>query len=49
MLEMTQGELFIVVFVVLAVVSAPWWASAGGALGRWFAKRHHGKENADLG
>jgi hypothetical protein len=28
-LGLTSGELFIVVFVTVAVVSAPWWLRAG--------------------
>jgi len=39
MLEMTRGELFIVVFVTVAIVSAPWWGRAGAALGRVLAER----------
>jgi len=39
MLEMTRGELFIVVFVTVAIVSAPWWGRAGAALGRILAER----------
>jgi len=39
MLEMTRGELFIVVFVTVAIVSAPWWGRAGAALGRLLAER----------
>jgi hypothetical protein len=32
MLGLTNGELFVVVFIVVAVVSAPWWQRAGGAI-----------------
>lgn len=39
MLEMTRGELFIVVFVTVAIVSAPWWGRAGAVLGRILAER----------
>jgi hypothetical protein len=33
MLGLTRGELFIVVFIVVAVVFYPWWPRLGGALG----------------
>ena len=39
MLEMTPGELFIVIFVTVTVVSAPWWGRAGAALGQLLAER----------
>ena len=39
MLEMTRGELFIVVFVTVAIVSAPWWGRAGAVVGRILAER----------
>jgi hypothetical protein len=32
MLGLTFGELFVVVFIVVAVVSAAWWPRAGAAL-----------------
>ena len=32
MLGLTSGELFVVVFIVLVVVSAGWWPRAGAAL-----------------
>jgi hypothetical protein len=32
MLGLTNGELFVVVFIVVAVVSAPWWPRMGEAL-----------------
>ena len=32
MLGLTNGELFVVVFIVVAVVSAPWWPRTGAAL-----------------
>jgi hypothetical protein len=32
MLGLTNGELFVVIFIVVAVVSAPWWPRAGGAI-----------------
>ena len=32
MLGLTNGELFVVVFIVVAVVSAPWWPRLGGAI-----------------
>jgi hypothetical protein len=32
MFGLTGGELFVVVFIVVAVVSAPWWPRAGGAI-----------------
>jgi hypothetical protein len=34
MLGLTAGEWFVVVFVTLAVVSAPWWPRAAEALYR---------------
>jgi len=37
MLDLTQGELTIVVFVTVAIVSAPWWGRAGAAIGRKLA------------
>lgn len=46
MLEMTPGELFIVAFVTLAVVSASWWGRAGEALGRLVAERQRRKNPA---
>jgi hypothetical protein len=30
--ELTHGELFMVVFIVALVVSAPWWPRLGGAI-----------------
>lgn len=35
--ELTPGELFVVVFITVAVVSAPWWPRAGAALARLLA------------
>lgn len=32
MLGLTNGELFVVVFIVVSVVSAPWWPRLGGAI-----------------
>jgi hypothetical protein len=32
MLGLTNGELFVVVFIVVAVVSAPWWPRLGEAV-----------------
>ncbi|HEX4340345.1 MAG TPA: hypothetical protein VH062_30765 [Polyangiaceae bacterium] len=32
MLGLTNGELFVVVFIVVSVVSAPYWSRAGGAI-----------------
>jgi hypothetical protein len=32
MLGLTSGELFVVVFLTLAVVSAPWWPRLGEAI-----------------
>jgi hypothetical protein len=32
MLGLTGGELFVVVFIVVAVVSATWWPRAGAAI-----------------
>jgi hypothetical protein len=32
MLGLTDGELLIVVFITVAVVSAPWWPRLGAAL-----------------
>ncbi|HEX7671956.1 MAG TPA: hypothetical protein VF395_20315 [Polyangiaceae bacterium] len=32
MLGLTGGELFVVVFIVVAVVSATWWPRTGAAL-----------------
>ena len=32
MLGLTNGELFVVVFLVVAVVSAPWWPRTGEAV-----------------
>jgi hypothetical protein len=29
---MTFGEFFVVAFIVVAVVSAPWWPRLGGAI-----------------
>lgn len=47
MLEMTRGELFIVVFVTVAIISAPWWGRAGAALGRLLAERAMRKAPTD--
>lgn len=49
MLEMTPGELFIVVFVTVAVVSAPWWGRAGASIGRALAGRGERKTSASRG
>jgi hypothetical protein len=32
MLGLTGGELFVIAFVVITVVSAPWWPRLGAAL-----------------
>jgi hypothetical protein len=32
MLGLTGGELFVVVFIVVAIVSASWWPRAGAAI-----------------
>lgn len=32
MLGLTNGESFVVVFIVVAVVSAPWWPRVGAAI-----------------
>ena len=32
MFGLTHGELFVVTFIVVAVVSAPWWPRLGGAI-----------------
>ena len=34
MLGLTNGELFVVVFITVTVVSASWWPKAGEALFR---------------
>jgi hypothetical protein len=39
MLGLTNGEIFVVVFIVVAVVSAPWWARLGEAIFTGFASR----------
>jgi hypothetical protein len=31
-LDLTGGELFVIGFVVIAVVSAPWWPRLGAAI-----------------
>lgn len=49
MLEMTPGELFIVVFVTVAVVSAPWWGRVGAIVGRALAERGNRKTPAGSG
>jgi hypothetical protein len=40
MLGLTNGELFVVAFIVVAVVSAPWWPRAGGAIAAALAGKH---------
>ncbi len=37
MLGLTGGELFLVIFVTVAVVSAPWWPRLGAAIGELLA------------
>jgi len=37
MLGLTNGELFVVGFVFVAIVSATWWPRAGAAIGRALA------------
>jgi hypothetical protein len=37
MLGLSRGELFLVVFVTVAVVSAAWWPRLGAALGELLA------------
>lgn len=49
MLGLSGGELFLVVFVTVAVVSAPWWARLGGALGEMLARGRGGSERRDDG
>jgi hypothetical protein len=34
MLGLTNGELFVVGFIFLSVVSAGWWPRAGASIGR---------------
>ena len=38
MFGLSGGELFLVVFITLAVVSAPWWARLGSALGEMLVR-----------
>lgn len=44
MLGLTGGEWFVVIFVTVAVVSAPWWPRAAEALQNklWAAKHRDG-------
>ncbi len=42
MLGLTGGELFVVVFITLAVISAPWWPRAGGAIAGLLAGKRGG-------
>lgn len=44
MFGLSGGELFLVVFITLAVISAPWWARLGSALGEMAARRRPGSE-----
>jgi hypothetical protein len=46
MLGLTNGELFVVVFIVVAVVSAPYWQKAGGAIAVALAGRARGARGA---
>jgi hypothetical protein len=39
MLGLTGGELFLVAFVTIAVVSATWWPRLGAAIGELIATR----------
>jgi hypothetical protein len=38
MFGLTNGELFVVVFIVVAVVSAPWWPKLGEAVWTAFTR-----------
>jgi len=49
MLGLTNGELFVVVFIVVAVVSAPYWPRAGGAIAVALAGRRSKNRNSDPG
>ncbi len=39
MLGLTNGELFVVLFVTFFVVSATWWPRLGAAIGRSLSSR----------
>ena len=41
MFDLNSGELFVVLFILIAIVSAPLWP----ALGEWIATRFVGREN----
>jgi hypothetical protein len=46
MLGLTNGELFVAAFIVVAVVSAPNWPKAGGAIAvALFGRRAKGRES----
>ena len=44
MFGLSGGELFLVVFITLAVVSAPWWARLGSALGEMLVRGKSDRE-----
>ena len=37
MFDLTGGELFVVVFITVAVISAPWWPRVGEAISELIA------------
>jgi hypothetical protein len=39
MFELSSGELFVVAFVTIAVVSALWWPRLGAAIAELFVQR----------
>jgi hypothetical protein len=46
MLGLTSGELFIVAFVTVTVVSAPWWLRAGEAIATMLSGVDPGQSDA---
>jgi len=49
MLGLTFGELFVVVFIVVTVVSAPFWPRAGGAIAVALTRGQKQREPKDGG
>ena len=45
MLGLTSGELFVIVFILVMVVSAPWWPALGEAIAMRIAGE--GKDKAE--
>ncbi len=47
MLGLTSGELFVIVFILVMVVSAPWWPALGEAIAMRIAGEDEDEDKAE--